>query len=95
MRMSAFLLTLGIAMLVLILIRQVLIIIENITLTSGLEKEVAARTAELEGLGAIVNSSTDAILGTTPEGVITSWNPGAELQYGYTAAEAIGRDSRS
>ena len=60
----------------LILVRQVLIIIENLTLTTGLEQEVAARTAELEGLGAIVNSSTDAILSTTPDGIITSWNPG-------------------
>jgi two-component system, sensor histidine kinase and response regulator len=90
--LGTFLLVLGIAMLVLVLVRQVLIIFENITLTSGLEREVAARTAELEGLGAIVNSSADAIVGKTPEGVITSWNPGAELQYGYTAAEVIGRD---
>jgi two-component system sensor histidine kinase/response regulator len=78
---------------ILVLVRQTLIIIENITLTDGLEQEVAARTAELEGLGAIVNSSADAILGTTPEGIITSWNPGAEQQYGYTAEEAIGRDA--
>lgn len=90
--LSTFLLLLGFAMLVLVLVRQMLIIFENITLTSGLEREVAARTAELEGLGAIVNSSADAIVGKTPEGVITSWNPGAELQYGYTAAEVIGRN---
>ncbi len=90
--LTPFLLVLGAALLVFILVRQVLIIIENITLTTGLEQEVAARTAELEGLGAIVNASTDAILSTTPEGVITSWNPGAEQQYGVTAAEAIGRD---
>lgn len=76
----------------LVLVRQVLIIIENLTLTTGLEQEVASRTAELEGLGAIVNSSPDAILSTTPEGIISSWNPGAEQQYGYTAAEAIGSD---
>ncbi|WP_248762054.1 response regulator [Pseudarthrobacter sp. SSS035] len=92
--MSAFLLVVARTTVVLILVRQVLIIIENITLTSGLEQEVAARTAELEGLGAIVNSSTDAILSTTPDGIITSWNPGAQHQYGYTAAEAIGRDAR-
>ncbi|BAS07817.1 protein involved in peptidyl-histidine phosphorylation [Arthrobacter sp. Hiyo4] len=75
----------------LILVRQVLIIIENLTLTTGLEQEVAARTAELEGLGAIVNSSVNAIMGTTPEGLISSWNPGAEKLYGYTSAEVIGR----
>ncbi|WP_332762270.1 response regulator [Pseudarthrobacter sp.] len=92
--MSAFLLTVARTTVACILVRQVLIIIENLTLTTGLEQEVAARTAELEGLGAIVNSSTDAILSTTPEGVITSWNPGAERQYGYSAEEAIGRDAR-
>ncbi|GAA1763370.1 hypothetical protein GCM10009712_10000 [Pseudarthrobacter sulfonivorans] len=92
--MSLFLLVVARLTVALILVRQVLIIIENLTLTTGLEQEVAARTAELEGLGAIVNSSKDAILGTTPEGIITSWNPGAEQQYGYTAAEAVGRDVR-
>jgi two-component system sensor histidine kinase/response regulator len=90
--MSAFLLVVARVTVALILVRQVLIIIENLTLTTGLEQEVAARTAQLEGLGAIVNSSTDAILSTTPDGIITSWNPGAEQQYGYTAAEAIGSD---
>ncbi|WP_255482318.1 response regulator [Pseudarthrobacter sp. NBSH8] len=89
--MSAFLLTVARITVALILVRQVLIIIENLTLTTGLEQEVAARTAELEGLGAIVNSSANAIMGTTPDGVISSWNPGAEKVYGYTSAEVIGR----
>ena len=92
--MSPFLLTVARLTVAVILVRQVLIIIQNLTLTTGLEQEVAARTAELEGLGAIVNSSSDAILSTTPEGVITSWNPGAERQYGYSAEEAVGRDAR-
>jgi two-component system sensor histidine kinase/response regulator len=78
---------------ILVLVRQSLIIIENITLTDGLEQEVAARTAELEGLGAIVNASANAILGRTPDGVITSWNPGAEQLYGYTSAEVMGRQA--
>ncbi|MDI3196164.1 response regulator [Pseudarthrobacter sp. AL07] len=89
--MSTFLLVVARVTVALILVRQVLIIIENLTLTTGLEQEVAARTAELEGLGAIVNSSANAIMGTTPEGLISSWNPGAEKLYGYTSAEVIGR----
>ncbi|WP_285244673.1 response regulator [Pseudarthrobacter sp. fls2-241-R2A-127] len=92
--LNTFLLVVARTTVVLIVIRQVLIVIQNLTLATGLEREVAVRTAELEGLGAIVNSSTDAILSTTPEGVIASWNPGAERQYGYSAEEAIGRDGR-
>lgn len=42
-------------------------------------------------LAAIVESTDDAVISETLDGIITSCNPGAERLYGYSAAELIGR----
>ena len=46
---------------------------------------------DLSRLTAVVEASYDAIIGITPEGIILTWNRGAERIYGYSAVEAIGR----
>jgi PAS domain S-box-containing protein/excisionase family DNA binding protein len=61
----------------------------NRTLHDEIEARKLGETA-LARLGAIVESSDDAIVGKTLEGVITSWNKGAQHIFGYSPEEAIG-----
>jgi PAS domain S-box-containing protein len=50
-----------------------------------------AAEEQIRQLASIVESSGDAIVSTSADAIITSWNRGAEIQYGYSATDAIGR----
>jgi two-component system sensor kinase FixL len=59
---------------------------------SEIKTQTAARQSSDRLLAQIVQSSDDAIISKTLDGMITSWNASAERIFGYSAAEAVGRN---
>jgi PAS domain S-box-containing protein len=63
----------------------------DITERDEAERRIRESEARYRGIAAIVESSEDAVLTKDLNGVITSWNNGAERLFGYTAEETIGK----
>jgi PAS domain S-box-containing protein len=55
------------------------------------ERELLAARRRAEQLAAVVEAAGDAILITTPDSLIQTWNAGAERLFGYSAEQARGR----
>lgn len=68
--------------------------IKGVTIFTAYLRDITERKRGEEAsrrLGAIVESSDDAIIGTDLNTIITDWNDGAERLFGYTAEEMIGK----
>jgi len=71
--------------------RTVTNVIDGVVITFVDITQLKQAESQLAQLGGIVESSHDAIIGKTLDGVITSWNSGAARLYGYSAQEVVGR----
>ncbi|HMK46946.1 MAG TPA: PAS domain S-box protein [Methanocella sp.] len=68
--------------------------LDGLEVMLSIARDITARKAterSVARLAAIVESSDDAVLGMTPDGIITEWNHGAEAIYHYKAREILGR----
>ena len=67
------------------------LIFRDVTAQRLREREKADELITARMLAAIVESSDDAIISKSLDGIIQSWNAGAERLFGFTAAEVVGR----
>ena len=63
----------------------------DVTARRQIESALYERELRLRFLASIIESSDDAIVSKNLDGIVTSWNKGAERVFGYTAEDAIGK----
>ena len=65
------------------------VLVSRIVLSDISERKQMEKTLKI--FQSIIETSDDAIISKTMDGIITSWNPGAERIFGYMAEEVIGK----
>jgi PAS domain S-box-containing protein len=73
------------------LVSGCVLIFRDVTVQRLVEREKANQLHTARLLASIVESSNDAIIGKSLEGIIQSWNAAAERLFGYTAEQAVGQ----
>jgi diguanylate cyclase (GGDEF)-like protein/PAS domain S-box-containing protein len=92
---DVFLVSNAVLLLLMFAAQQVIAVRNRVRLANELEETITRRTAELSSADArfrsMVDSSDDAIIGATPDSLVTSWNAAAERLLGYSSQEMLGR----
>ena len=73
------------------LVSGCVLIFRDVTAQRLIERDKANQLLTARLLSSIVESSNDAIIGKSLDGVIQSWNAAAEQLFGYTAEQAVGQ----
>ncbi len=90
---------LWVTVLVAVVVRQILVVMDNDSLRQGLERRVLERTAQLRSLASererTLESVADGIYGVDPEGRVTFLNAAAAHTLGASAADLVGREAHA
>jgi PAS domain S-box-containing protein len=70
------------------LVTECVVFVQDITERMLCQTEVAQTKEYLEGF---IDNSADALVTSNPDGIITSWNKGAERIYGFAKEDALGK----
>lgn len=70
------------------------VVLRDVTGDQTRREQIASYTRDLERQASLIEATSDAMIVCTVDGVIESWNNGAEELYGWPRRDAIGRDVR-